>query len=78
MVKLLLIQITEETVQYQYFPEGKEHYGVLSLNRANGDINILKEAENDKFNTYIHHAMTTLEKFYKNSVFPENYTVAWY
>ena len=78
MVKLLLIQTTDETVQYQYFPEGKDFYGILSLNRTAGDINILKQAANDNFNVYLHHAIRSLERYYKTGIFPERDTIAWY
>jgi len=50
----------------------------LSLNRTIGDINILKQAENDNFNVYLHHAIRSLERYYKTGIFPERDTIAWY
>lgn len=78
MLTLLLTEISEESAQYRYFPEGKGQSGELLLNRTNGNIEILQRADNDEFDIYLHHAVASLGKYHKNGIFPKEDVVAWY
>jgi len=78
MLKLLCIKKSENNFIYHYFPEAKTDYGILSINTATGEIQIIKVSESDMHRRYLGHAVSKLEKFYKTNSYLEESTVAWY
>lgn len=78
MLKLLCIKKSENNFIYHYFPESKTDYGILSINTATGEIQIIKDAENDIHRRYLGHAISELRKFHKTGVYCKESTVAWY
>ena len=49
MVKFQLIEETEDTLVYWYFPEGKhEGYGIITINKKTGEAEITKLATIDR------------------------------
>ena len=78
MLKLLFIKRTEQNLIYHYFPEGASVYGILSINTATGEIQIIKAAENDNYRQYLRHAVSELRKFHESGAYCKESTVAWY
>lgn len=78
MLKLILIRATDNSLIYHYFPEEKSAYGILSINTATGEIQIIKIADNDKHRRYLGHAISELRKFHECGTYCKEATVAWY
>lgn len=70
-------EITEEKITYNYYPEGKEKFGIVSLIRKDGKRVIEKLCESDKFKIYAFHALKCLEEYQKKNEFPEKDLIMW-
>ena len=78
MEKLELLEVNEEKVIYKYFPETEtEKFGVVSVNRKNGERKIEKLFE-EYSNNYAFHAFNELERYISRGSFPVSGGVAWY
>ena len=78
MVKFLLVGTEGNSCIYQYYPEGREAYGVILLDVITGKAQLLNAAPNDEFKTYGFHAMHRIEDEMAKGVLPEKGTVAWF
>lgn len=78
MLRLELVDNTNDKVVYNYFPEGKEEYGIVSVNKNTGNLNVEKIAVNDEYKRYLFHAMSRIRKSFSENRFSEKETVAWY
>lgn len=79
MLTLELLELTEEYVQYKFYPEGKkDNFGIVQVNRKNfKDRFILKEAV-DVSDMYRGMAMVRIDKLVQDGEFPETSACAWY
>lgn len=78
---MLLLELTgnmQEEAIYNYFPEGKEEYGTISINKNTGELDVKKVSVNDEHKRYLFHAISRIEKYFKENNFRGNDTVAWY
>lgn len=78
MLVLKLVNNTDKKATYNYYPEGKEEFGVLSVNKVNGDINVDEVSNGDEFRRYIGHAVPKLKTFFKSGVYETEAMIAWY
>ncbi len=78
MLKLVLIDNTDDCVSYDYYPENNGNYGTLTMAKKSGEIEIVKVADNDGFHIYLGHAISQLESYYMNKKYVEHDVVAWY
>ena len=69
MLELILIKTTNDHLIYHYFPEAKSAYGILSINTATGEIQIIKVSESDMHRRYLSHAVSELRKFYETGIY---------
>lgn len=77
MVILRRIDGCSNKARYRYYPEGKETYGIVSLDPGTNDRNIEKIAEGYS-RTYAFHALHRLEEYNEKSEYPAEDMVAWY
>lgn len=79
MLTLELLELTEEYVQYKFYPEGKkDNFGIVQVNRKNfKDRFILKEAL-DVSDMYRGMAMVRVGMLVQDGEFPETSACAWY
>ena len=77
MLQLKLVENTNSKVVYNYYPEGKESYGYVSLDKSSGDVLEVGIAENDVHDRYMHHAVSKVASFIENNNYPETEIVAW-
>ena len=79
MLTLELLELTEEYVQYKFYPEGKkDNFGIVQVNRKNfTDRFIVKEAIglSDMYQVM---AMFRVGKLVQDGEFPETSACAWY
>lgn len=78
MLILVLYMDHGDTVEYNFFPEGKEAYGTISINKSTGDIDVIKRADGDERERYLAHAIWRVMKYQKIGEYPQEATVAWY
>lgn len=78
MLTLVLYIDHGDTIEYNFFPEGKEEYGTIAINKSTGDIDVIKRADGDKFERYLAHAVSQVSKFQKSGEYLQKTTVAWY
>lgn len=76
MVWLELISITDEFAKYKYYPEHGETYGVVTVNRINGERSTEKEADGYP-SFYKGHAWRAIEKMQEEKKFQKTMMVAW-
>lgn len=77
MVRIELLELTEETIRYKYFPEQSEECGIVVLGRKTGDRSLEKAVEGYSSN-YAAHALRRMEEYQKEGNFPKKDIVAWY
>lgn len=77
MLRLELVSNTQKEVIYNYFPEHDNEYGIVSINKDTGEPSIVKISPNDEFRTYLYHAISTMERYFKEDNFRDKDTIAW-
>lgn len=78
MLLLKLINETDSTVVYNYFPEQKEEFGTVILDKKTGEIIDVEISSNDLHKRYMHHAVSKVCQFFENGVYKKEEIVAWY
>ena len=78
MLRLELIGNTSNEVIYNYSPEGKEEYSIVSVSLSTGEPEIRKFSPNDEYSRYLFCAITRIKKYIVEKDFPESDIVAWY
>lgn len=77
MVRIELLELTEETIRYKYFPEQSEEYGIVVLGRKTSDRSLEKAVEGYSSN-YAAHALRRIEEYQKEGNYPKKDIIAWY
>ena len=77
MVKIELLELTEDFARYKFFPEGSEDYGIVALNRKNGERVFEKQLASYGM-MYAAHALKRIEEYRKKGDFLQEDIVAWY
>lgn len=78
MLKLKRVNNTAENATYNYYPESREDYGTLFVNKKNGEVEIIKIAKDDEFRCYLGHAVSRIDKYFSSGGYLEEDIVAWY
>lgn len=78
MVKYKLIEENENTVSYNYFPQGHEDFGTITMHKKTAEIVTAEVAKTDKFKQYFYHMIEEIEKFIEKNNFLKDGYVAWY
>lgn len=77
MVKIELLELTEELARYRFFPEGSEDYGIIALDRKSGE-RIFEKQIAGYGTTYAAHALRRIEEYQKQGEYLPKDIVAWY
>lgn len=78
MLKYKLIEESENYVKYLYFPDGREEYGSVTVNKRTGDVLEMVIAKVDQFKRYCFHLIDEIEDFIESGNFKNEGIVAWY
>ena len=78
MLLLKLIKETDSMVVYNYYPEQKEEFGTVMLDKKTGEITDAKISSNDLHKRYMHHAVSKICQFFENGEYKQEDIVAWY
>lgn len=76
MLKFVLTKEKNNYVQYEYFPEGGSHSGLVSF--VDGQCSIDALAENDKHKIYAMKMFKRLREMATKGSFDKDGIVAWY
>lgn len=77
MVKIELLELTENFARYKYFPESSNEYGIVLLNRKTGEREFEKLIRNYGTN-YAAHALKRVDEYQKNGDFLQKDIIIWY
>ena len=77
MNKMHLRELTDEYVEYEYYPEGEGVPGIVRMNFSDDYPIILKRAETPSV-MHANHALSAVKKCVLNREFPDIFTNAWY
>jgi hypothetical protein len=77
VVILKRLLLTKNKVEYAYYPEGKEDYGIISFDLTTKEPALLKE-DGKKSSSYKGQAFKRIKLYDSNNNFPETGLVAWY
>lgn len=78
MLLLKLIEETELIAVYHYFPEQKEYFGSVTIDKETGEITDVQTASNDIHERYMYHAISKIISFFQNGLYKTDEVVAWY
>ncbi len=77
MVRIELLELTEELARYKFFPENSKEYGVVTLNRKSMERSIEKQLPAYGV-AYAAHALKRIEEYQKQGNYLSEDMVAWY
>lgn len=79
MLTLNLIELSDDMVIYEYYPEDNKRYpGKVALNLKTKERIFLEESSNDFGKRYAAHALRRIEEYSLNGEFKIDGLVAWY
>lgn len=79
MLTLELLKLTDEYVQYKFFPEGKKgDFGIVQVNLNDFNDRFIVQEAADTSDMYRVMAMFRVGKLVKDREFPETSACAWY
>jgi len=78
MLKYKLVEETENTVSYNYYPDGNSDFGTVTIDRKSGDISNVVLATSDEFKRYLYHMIEQIEEFVESGDFRKEGLIAWY
>ncbi len=78
MLVLKRVEWNDGKIVFNYYPEGKDSFGSISVDENSGELNVLRIAENDEFENYKVHAITRIREYFENRNFLQEDVVSWY
>ncbi|MEF9990379.1 MAG: hypothetical protein RR716_07710 [Christensenellaceae bacterium] len=76
---LILKSVDDNTIVYEYQPEGTGMIGIVSYDKKNQIVNIIKKAKDTSSDDlYASKAVNKITEFVKMKNLPIEYTQAWY
>ena len=80
MLKYKLSREDDDDCIYFYYPEGKEDYGIITINKKTGKITVNSLAKEDQGIRifYAYKLVRRLEEFYRTGEYRDSGMVAWY
>lgn len=77
MLRLKLLNEYDNKIIYEYYPEDSNISGRISIDKKTGEIELIRQAENDKFGRYKVHAVSAIMNYFKSKNYKMNETIAW-
>ena len=78
MLKFKMVEEKQDIIKYEYYPEGKEACGIVSINKVTGEMELVKQAENDRRGNYARKMFGRILKMLQAGTFDEAGMIAWY
>lgn len=77
MLTLQLNKESDNNVLYNYYPENKEEFGTVLIDKTTGEITT-GISGNDKFGRYLMHAVKRVKEYFEKGTYQKEDIVAWY
>lgn len=77
MLVMELVRENDDKVIYNYYPEGREAFGTIAIDKENGDVSVVKRSDEKELSSYCGHALRTLQKYRNIGEYKLKDTVAW-
>ena len=77
MVRIELLELTEDFAKYKFFPEDSKDYGIVALNRKSKE-RVFEKQVAGYGTTYAAHALRRIEEYQKQGDYLIKDMVAWY
>lgn len=77
MLEYILIENTNDSVTYAYYPEKAGKKGLLTVNKNDSSVKSFTLAENDKYRTYLGHLYSNVKMFISTNDYQKNGIIAW-
>ena len=77
MLKFKLKEETEETVVYEYYPEGKTSRGLVSYNKKTNECSIVTLSTEDRHKRYALKMFSKIKEYANNNKFKTEGVIAW-
>ena len=81
MLEFKMTKETESIVEYKYFPEGDDVFGIVQYDKINKKCSIIKYApnyDNSEFAPYAIQFFSRIRKYAAEGSFQQEGMVAWY
>lgn len=78
MLKYKLFEENDDIISYRYFPNGREDFGTITMNKKTAELINVEVAKNDKFKQFYFHMIREIERFRKADDYLKDGYVAWY
>ena len=78
MLKFKMIEEKQNIIKYEYYPEGKEACGIVSINKVTGEMELVKLADGDEYRWYVGKMFRRIRKMMEAGTFDETGMIAWY
>lgn len=75
MLTYKLVEETNKSVKYRYFPEGEEEFGTITFEKETGNVLDMNPAETDEDEWYVKHMIS---KFAEKKELDKKGIIAWY
>ena len=76
MLSLVLKQLNEERVIYEFHPNADIVYGIVELDRKSNVATVKEPLQGSEWHTV--HALNKLEEYGRLNSFPKTETIYWY
>ena len=77
MVRIKVFELTDSIVTYEYFPDGSDESGVVSLKRDTRE-HVLEWSAPGYSNTYAERALCRIEEFQESGKFLKEDVISWH
>ena len=78
MLEFKMIENTETTVSYRYYPHRTQDSGLLTVNKKDNSIMEQQVANSDEFKTCFFHLFRKIKDMIKDNDFLNEGIIAWY
>jgi len=77
MLKIQKIKSENNLAFYKYFPEGKEHFGIISINEKTGEVKSVQALGDEFGSSYLMHAVSCVLNYFNQHNFLDSDVVIW-
>lgn len=78
MLKYKMVNDNGKMIEYHYFQKDNEKTGKVTIDKTNGQIELIEPSESDFGNRFANKLIDRLEYFYKTGDYKNEGIIAWY
>lgn len=78
MLKYRLIENSKYLLIYEYFPDGGNDGGFISMKKDSREVVSYQRAKNDEFGSYFNHMKNRMRQFCEENMYRDDGIIAWH